>query len=180
MSPCEDDEIAGFASLKGADHVEMIYVDPEFARQGVGATLLDALEKLARARGADKLTGEVSDTAKPLFDRQGFVSEQRNVVQIDDEWLGNTTHEQNPRRRSPPTKASMTRERLYLFDTTLRDGAQTTGVDFSLDDKRHIAAMLDDLGDRLCRGRLSRRQPARHQVLREEADQARASSAPSA
>ncbi len=40
----------------------------------------------------------------------------------------------------------MTRERLTLFDTTLRDGAQTTGVDFSLDDKRHIAAMLDDLG----------------------------------
>ena len=40
----------------------------------------------------------------------------------------------------------MTRERLTLFDTTLRDGAQTTGVDFSLDDKRHIATMLDDLG----------------------------------
>lgn len=40
----------------------------------------------------------------------------------------------------------MTRERLTLFDTTLRDGAQTTGVDFSLDDKRQIAALLDDLG----------------------------------
>ncbi|MDT2024368.1 citramalate synthase [Methylocella sp. CPCC 101449] len=40
----------------------------------------------------------------------------------------------------------MTRERLYLFDTTLRDGAQTTGVDFSIDDKRRIAALLDDLG----------------------------------
>ncbi|VTZ27780.1 (R)-citramalate synthase [Methylocella tundrae] len=40
----------------------------------------------------------------------------------------------------------MTKERLTLFDTTLRDGAQTTGVDFSLADKRHIAAMLDDLG----------------------------------
>ena len=38
------------------------------------------------------------------------------------------------------------RERLYLFDTTLRDGALTTGVDFSLDDKRNIAAMLDRLG----------------------------------
>ena len=40
----------------------------------------------------------------------------------------------------------MSRQRLYLFDTTLRDGALTTGVDFSLDDKRHIAAMLDELG----------------------------------
>jgi 2-isopropylmalate synthase len=40
----------------------------------------------------------------------------------------------------------MTRERIYLFDTTLRDGAQTTGVDFSLADKRRIAAVLDGLG----------------------------------
>jgi 2-isopropylmalate synthase len=40
----------------------------------------------------------------------------------------------------------MTRERLYLFDTTLRDGAQTNGVDFTLHDKLAIAAMLDDLG----------------------------------
>ncbi len=40
----------------------------------------------------------------------------------------------------------MSRERLYLFDTTLRDGAQTTGVDFSLDDKRRIAKILADLG----------------------------------
>lgn len=40
----------------------------------------------------------------------------------------------------------MTRERLYLFDTTLRDGAQTTGVDFSLDDKRRIMAVLDEIG----------------------------------
>ena len=38
------------------------------------------------------------------------------------------------------------RERLYLFDTTLRDGAQTTGYDFSLADKRRIAALLDGLG----------------------------------
>ena len=40
----------------------------------------------------------------------------------------------------------MPRERLYLFDTTLRDGALTTGVDFSIEDKRMIAALLDRLG----------------------------------
>jgi 2-isopropylmalate synthase len=40
----------------------------------------------------------------------------------------------------------MTRERLYLFDTTLRDGAQTNGVDFTLADKLAVAGMLDELG----------------------------------
>ncbi|WP_363347751.1 citramalate synthase [Methylocystis echinoides] len=40
----------------------------------------------------------------------------------------------------------MMKERVTLYDTTLRDGAQTTGVDFSLEDKRQIAALLDDLG----------------------------------
>ena len=38
------------------------------------------------------------------------------------------------------------RERLYLFDTTLRDGAQTAGVDYSVEDKVQIAGMLDALG----------------------------------
>lgn len=38
------------------------------------------------------------------------------------------------------------RERLYLFDTTLRDGAQTQGVTFSVEDKRLIAGLLDELG----------------------------------
>ena len=40
----------------------------------------------------------------------------------------------------------MSRERLYLFDTTLRDGAQTPGVDFSVEDKHTVAAALDRLG----------------------------------
>ncbi|RJF70194.1 citramalate synthase [Rhodopseudomonas palustris] len=40
----------------------------------------------------------------------------------------------------------MNRERLYLYDTTLRDGAQTNGVDFTLHDKKLIAGLLDDLG----------------------------------
>ncbi len=43
-------------------------------------------------------------------------------------------------------KRDTSRERLYLFDTTLRDGAQTNGVDFTVHDKRLIAQMLDDLG----------------------------------
>jgi len=40
----------------------------------------------------------------------------------------------------------MIKEKLYLYDTTLRDGAQTPGVDFSLVEKQQIMALLDELG----------------------------------
>ena len=40
----------------------------------------------------------------------------------------------------------MTRQRITLFDTTLRDGAQTPGIDFSVEDKIAISAMLDEFG----------------------------------
>ena len=40
----------------------------------------------------------------------------------------------------------MGKERLYLFDTTLRDGQQTQGVQFSTAEKQRIARLLDDLG----------------------------------
>jgi 2-isopropylmalate synthase len=40
----------------------------------------------------------------------------------------------------------MSRDRLYLFDTTLRDGAQTAGVEFSLEDKIAITKLIEELG----------------------------------
>ena len=40
----------------------------------------------------------------------------------------------------------MSKEKIYIFDTTLRDGAQTEGVNFSIDDKIKIAKALSDLG----------------------------------
>jgi len=82
---------AGFASLKGADFIQMLFVDPKFARQGVGRTLVEALTKLAGARGATTLTVEASEVAKPLFDKRGFVAQKRNLKRIGDEWLANTT-----------------------------------------------------------------------------------------
>ena len=40
----------------------------------------------------------------------------------------------------------MISEKIYIFDTTLRDGQQTTGVDFSVNDKIAICNSLDQLG----------------------------------
>jgi 2-isopropylmalate synthase len=48
--------------------------------------------------------------------------------------------------QAAPRPIPAARERLYLFDTTLRDGAQTNGVDFTLADKLAIARLLDELG----------------------------------
>jgi putative acetyltransferase len=81
----------GFASLKGADHIDMLYVHPSVAGQGVGAMLIDALEKLAGARGAKSLSVDASDTAVDFFKKRGYVARQRNSVPRHGEWLANTT-----------------------------------------------------------------------------------------
>jgi putative acetyltransferase len=81
----------GFASLKGADHIDMLYVHPGAAGQGVASMLCEALEKLAGGRGARKLTVDASDNAQGFFQKRGYVPMQRNTVTVNGEWLANTT-----------------------------------------------------------------------------------------
>jgi putative acetyltransferase len=81
----------GFASLAGGNKVDMLYVHPATAGQGVGAMLVDALEKLAGARGAAKLAVDASDSARAFFEKRGYTAQQRNSVLIRGEWLANTT-----------------------------------------------------------------------------------------
>ena len=81
----------GFAALKGADHIDMLYVHPGAAGQGVGSMLTEALEKLAGGRGAKALTVDASDNAQEFFSKRGYVAKQRNTVTVNGEWLANTT-----------------------------------------------------------------------------------------
>jgi putative acetyltransferase len=81
----------GFASLKGADHIDMLYVHPGAVGQGVAAMLCEALEKLAAGRGAKNLAVDASDNAAEFFARRGYVATQRNTVTVNGEWLANTT-----------------------------------------------------------------------------------------
>ena len=81
----------GFASLKGKDHIDMLYVHPSAVGHGVASALCDALEKLAAARGATGLTVDASDNAQPFFAKRGYTANQRNSVTINGEWLANTT-----------------------------------------------------------------------------------------
>jgi putative acetyltransferase len=81
----------GFASLANNETIDLIYVHPAAAGQGAGTMLVDALEKLSVARGAKRLTADVSDTAEDFFRKRGFVPRQRNTVLRGGEWLANTT-----------------------------------------------------------------------------------------
>ena len=81
----------GFASLKGADHIDMLYVHPDATGQGVASMLCEALEKLAGGRGAKRLTVDASDNAEGFFLKRGYVGLQRNTVTVNGEWLANTT-----------------------------------------------------------------------------------------
>jgi putative acetyltransferase len=83
----------GFASLKAPDVIDMLYVHPAAGENGVATMLVNALEKLAAARGAGKLTADVSDSAVEFFRKRGFVPQTRNTRPLGGEWLANTTME---------------------------------------------------------------------------------------
>ena len=85
----------GFIALAENRLIDLIYVHPEVAGEGVGALLCDAAEKLAAARGAKSLTVEASDTALGFFQKRGYVPKQRNTVPRGGVWLGNTTMEKD-------------------------------------------------------------------------------------
>ncbi len=81
----------GFATLTDNALVDLLYVHPAVAGQGVGTMLAEALERLANARGTKRVTTDASDTAVPFFEKRGYVAQQRNSVLRGAEWLYNTT-----------------------------------------------------------------------------------------
>ena len=83
----------GFVSVKDGDCIDLLYVHPAVAGQGIGAMLCDAVEKLAASRGTPRLVTDASDSARGFFERRGYVAQQRNTVSYGGEWLANTTME---------------------------------------------------------------------------------------
>ncbi|MGB8901495.1 MAG: GNAT family N-acetyltransferase [Methylocella sp.] len=80
----------GFIALQDGGLIDQLYVHPAVARTGVASALVEAIEKLAAARGVPTLVTDASDTAKSLFEARGYQAVHRNTVEIDGQWLGNT------------------------------------------------------------------------------------------
>lgn len=71
--------IVGFASVNGNGHLHSMFTHKDFLRQGIASALLEAAESHARGHGAARMTSEVSITARPFFERRGYIvtAEQR-------------------------------------------------------------------------------------------------------
>ena len=77
----EGDEVLGFSDVDDRGYVDMMFVDPAVTRRGVASALLDHVTRMAREHGAVELTTYASLTARPFFEKHGFVVvEERQPV----------------------------------------------------------------------------------------------------
>jgi putative acetyltransferase len=66
-----DDIVAGWGAIRGG-YLEGLYTAPPFAGRGVGAGLLDMLERLMRERGVEAIEAEASSNALAFYIRRGY------------------------------------------------------------------------------------------------------------
>ncbi|OIV42961.1 GNAT family N-acetyltransferase [Flavobacterium johnsoniae] len=75
------DQIAGFGTLKDDNYIDFFYIHKDFQRQGIADKLLTELELEAQKQHSKIITSDISITAKPFFEKKGYVvkAEQKNI-----------------------------------------------------------------------------------------------------
>lgn len=76
-----EDQIVGFGTLKDGNYIDFFYIHKEFQRQGIADRLLTELQLEAKKQHSKVITSDVSITARPFFEKKGFIvkAEQRNI-----------------------------------------------------------------------------------------------------
>ena len=74
------DQIVGFGDMDQDGFLDRLYVHHAFQRRGVARAILQQLEEQAKTRGVTRFTTHASITARPFFERFGYVVLQRNEV----------------------------------------------------------------------------------------------------
>ncbi len=80
--------IAGFADLDG-ETLDRLYIHKDFQRQGIAKNLVLALEEKAKQGGATRVTTHASITAKPFFEKLGYVTIAPQTVERNGVLLNN-------------------------------------------------------------------------------------------
>lgn len=78
-----DGEIVGFADMDMTGYVDRLFVDKGFQGLGIATALLSKLERRARENGVRSFKTHASITAKPFFEKQGYMIEAENKVMRD-------------------------------------------------------------------------------------------------
>jgi putative acetyltransferase len=78
----EDGRVVGFTDLEADGHVDRMYVSADHQGRGIARQLLAAVVTEARRLGLVRLYSEVSITARPFFESQGFAVEAEQVVVV--------------------------------------------------------------------------------------------------
>lgn len=77
----KQEKIAGFGSLKDGNYIDLLYIHKDLQRQGIANKILTSLELKAQKQLTRTLMADVSITAKPFFEKRGFLTirEQHNL-----------------------------------------------------------------------------------------------------
>lgn len=76
-------EIVGFGSLENENYIDLIYVHKDHFRKGIANQILDTLKNKAQEYGNKKLTSDVSKTARPFFEKNGFKVIKENEFELN-------------------------------------------------------------------------------------------------
>lgn len=76
-----ENKIAGFGTLKDSNYIDFFYIHKDFQRLGIADKILTELETEAKSHHSKTITSDISITAKPFFEKKGFVAKakQRNI-----------------------------------------------------------------------------------------------------
>ena len=76
-----NNQIVGFGTLKDGNYIDFFYIHKNFQRQGIADKILTELELKAKKHQAKTITSDISITAKPFFEKKGFVAKakQKNI-----------------------------------------------------------------------------------------------------
>jgi putative acetyltransferase len=76
-----ENKIVGYGTLKDSNYIDFFYIHKDFQRQGIANNLLTRLELEAKKRSSKTITSDISITAKPFFEKKGFIvkAKQKNI-----------------------------------------------------------------------------------------------------
>ena len=88
-------QIVGFSSITPQGYLHSMFIHADFQGKGIATMLLEEIERYAIEQGMERITSEVSLTARPFFERQGYTVEkeqkrQANKLSLTNFWMQKT------------------------------------------------------------------------------------------